>query len=127
MASRTRISASTTSCSARCSTCREGGTDKWTLSSLTVNYQASVGTFTSSTSYFDRTTFEHEDSSDVLQLYLGYPDLIPGPITLMRGLTRFAQEARFASDFTGPFQIVTRRVLLGWQGAARLRVDRGSA
>ncbi len=85
----------------------EGGKDKWTLSSLTVNYQAGIGTFTSSTSYFDRTTFEHEDSSDVLQLYLGYPDLIPGPITLMRGLTRFAQEARFASAFTGPFQIVT--------------------
>jgi outer membrane receptor protein involved in Fe transport len=86
---------------------REGGHDKWTLSSLTINYQASYGTFTSSTSYFDRTTFEHEDSTDVLQLYLGFPDAIPGPITLMRGLTRFAQEARFASSFAGPLQIVS--------------------
>ena len=42
----------------------EGGTDKWWLDSLAINYTAPFGTFVSSTAYFDRKTFETEDDTD---------------------------------------------------------------
>ena len=85
----------------------EGGTDEWTLYSLTANYYlADIGTFTSSTSYFDRDVFEEEDSSDALLVFVGLPSIVPAPITRERGLQRFVQETRFASDFGGDFQIV---------------------
>lgn len=85
----------------------EGGTDKWTLSSLTINYQTNFGTFTSSSSYFDREIFEQEDASDALQLDFGFPTLLKAPTTRDTALKRFAQELRFASAFAGPFQLVS--------------------
>ena len=83
-----------------------GGTDKWWLASLTLNYTVSFGTFVSSTSYFERETFETEDDTDVLQLDLGLTEPLPSPITRKIDLHRFAQEIRFASSFPGPFQII---------------------
>lgn len=84
----------------------EGGTDKWWLASLTVNYTVDFGSFVSSSAYFDRKTFELEDDTDVLQFFLGYPNPLPAPITRQLDQRRFAQEVRFASSFSGPFQFV---------------------
>lgn len=83
-----------------------GGTDKWYLASLTVNYKASYGTFVSSTAYFDRKTFETEDDTDVTQYDLSLASPLPSPITRALDLRRFAQELRFASAFSGPVQLV---------------------
>jgi len=86
----------------------EGGTDKWWLASLTLNYAVPSGSFVSSTSVFDRRTFETEDDTDVLthDLALPGPEAIPGPVTRLLDLHRFAEEARFASAFRGPLQVI---------------------
>jgi len=81
-----------------------GGTDKWYLASLTINYTAPFGNFVSSTAYFDRNTFETEDDTQFTLYAFGY--LTPSPITRKLDLRRFAQEVRFASTFQGPFQIL---------------------
>jgi iron complex outermembrane recepter protein len=95
----------------------EGGSDRWWLGSFTINYTLPFGTFVSSSAVFDRRTFELEDDSDDLSYSLGLPyttpgetdgipNTIPGPITRAIGLHRFAQEARFASSLSGPFQFI---------------------
>jgi iron complex outermembrane recepter protein len=83
-----------------------GGTDKWYLASLTINYTAPFGSFVSSTGYFDRETFELEDDTDVTQYFLGTPAPIASPITREQDLRRFAQEVRFSSTFRGPVQLL---------------------
>lgn len=83
-----------------------GGTDKWYLASLTINYTAPFGSFVSSTGYFDRKTFELEDDTDVTQFFLGTPAPIASPITREQDLRRFAQEVRFSSTFQGPVQLL---------------------
>lgn len=80
----------------------EGGTDEWVLASFTAEYNTHWGQFVSTTSYFDRNTFEQEDSSNASLFFLG---IGPAPITREIGIDRFVQEVRFASDFEGPFQI----------------------
>lgn len=84
----------------------EGGTDKWYLASLTVNYTLPWGSFVSSSGYFQRTTFETENDTDVATLDLGLTAPLPSPITRMLDFRRFAQEVRFASTFSGPFQVI---------------------
>jgi iron complex outermembrane recepter protein len=83
-----------------------GGTDKWWLASLTVDYKVPFGSFVSSSSYFDRKTFETEDDTDVTQYFLGTPFPIASPITREQDLRRFAQEIRFSSTFQGPLQLL---------------------
>jgi outer membrane receptor protein involved in Fe transport len=83
-----------------------GGTDKWYLASLSINYTAPFGSFVSSTGYFDRKTFELEDDTDVTQFFLGTPSPIASPITREQDLRRFAQEVRFSSTFQGPMQLL---------------------
>jgi outer membrane receptor protein involved in Fe transport len=87
-----------------------GGTDRWYLASLTLNYNVPYGSFVSSSAYFDRKTFELEDDTDVTQFFLGTPTVTPppiaSPITREQDLLRFAQEVRFASSFQGPFQLL---------------------
>ena len=83
-----------------------GGTDKWYLASLTINYTAPFGTFVSSTGYFDRKTLELEDDTDVTQFFLGTPSPLASPITREQDLRRFAQEVRFSSTFQGPVQLL---------------------
>jgi outer membrane receptor protein involved in Fe transport len=84
----------------------EGGTDNWWLASFTVNYTVPLGTFVSSSAYFERKTFETEDDTDVLSLDVGLASPIQSPITREIGMRRFAQEARFASTLPGPFQFI---------------------
>ena len=87
---------------------QEGGTDKWWLASLALDYSAAFGTFVSSTGIFERNTFETEDDTDVLTYYLSLPpsNSIPGPISRSFDIHRFAQEVRFASTFSGPLQLI---------------------
>jgi iron complex outermembrane receptor protein len=84
----------------------EGGTDKWWLDSLTINYTAPFGTFVSSTAYFDRKTFETEDDTDFTAYAFGFANPIASPITREIDLRRFVQELRFASTFSGPLQMI---------------------
>jgi outer membrane receptor protein involved in Fe transport len=84
----------------------EGGTDKWWLDSLAVNYTAPFGTFVSSTAYFDRKTFETEDDTDFTAYAFGFTTPLASPITREIDLRRFVQELRFASAFSGPFQTI---------------------
>ena len=83
-----------------------GGTDKWYLASLTINYTAPWGNFVSSTAYFDRNTFETEDDTDFVTYAFSPPSPLPSPITRKLDLRRFAQEVRFVSTFHGPFQLL---------------------
>ncbi len=85
---------------------KEGGTDKWWLDSLTINYTAPFGTFVSSTAYFDRKTFEMEDDTDFTEYAFGITPPLASPITREIDLRRFVQELRFASTFSGPFQMI---------------------
>ncbi len=85
---------------------KEGGTDKWWLDSLTINYTAPFGNFVSSTAYFDRKTFETEDDTDFTEYAFGLAPPLASPITRAIDLRRFVQELRFASTFSGPFQTI---------------------
>ena len=93
----------------------EGGEDEWVQFSLTGSYEAEWGTFTSSTAYFERATNEGEESGEfvsftLLPLFIGFsPDPVPlsSPIFQELDFRTIVQEARFVSDFAGPFQMTT--------------------
>jgi outer membrane receptor protein involved in Fe transport len=104
----------------------ESSYDSWTLFSLGIKYDSSVGTFFSSSSYFDRTVDETEDQTDFLWQNLLSPfDGIPlgdannpntppyhavpiaSSIREIKQIHRFVQEFRFTSKFDGPTQLVT--------------------
>lgn len=102
----------------------ESSTDAWTLLSVGVKYDASSGTFFSSTSYFDRTVDETEDETDFLYQNLEAPfdgvpldatnpnsaayhaTPIPSSIRELKQIHRFVQEFRFTSKLSGPLQFV---------------------
>jgi len=102
----------------------ESSTDAWTLLSVGVKYDATGGTFFSSTSYFDRTVDETEDQTDFLYQNLEAPfdglplDAsnpnsatykaipIPASIRELKQIHRFVQEFRFTSKLSGPLQYV---------------------
>ncbi|MEM9623682.1 MAG: TonB-dependent receptor, partial [Pseudomonadota bacterium] len=98
----------------------EGGEDEWTLYSLNINYETSVGTFTSATSYFDRETFEFEGSGSFINFLQALPEAdggfglfgtipvtpVASPIFQTLNFETTVQEFRFTSDFAGPFNMV---------------------
>lgn len=95
----------------------EGGEDEWAQFSLTLAYDAEFGSFTSSTGYFTRDTFDYEDSSEFVSFTLlggilpsfGLPTApapVASPIFQTLEFNTFAQEVRFASSFKGPFQMI---------------------
>ncbi len=94
----------------------EGGTDEWVQASLNINYETDIGTFTSATGYFDRTTDESEDSSEFISFTLlgpilqgaglpTQPTAIASPIFQSLEFKTFAEEIRFVSDFSSAFQM----------------------
>ncbi len=95
---------------------QEGGSDKWDLYSLNVHWQTGIGEFVSSTAYFDRRVDETEDQSEFVWAaitsgacanpapYCNPPS--PGPIQEIKAYYRFVEEARFASQLSGPAQFV---------------------
>ena len=48
----------------------EFGEDEWVLGTLNINYDTQYGSFTSATSYFDRDTFEGEQSAGFINFLL---------------------------------------------------------
>lgn len=98
----------------------EFGEDEWVLGTLNINYDTGYGSFTSATSYFDRDTFEGEQSAGFINFLQALPGdfggfgltevigQIPVNSPIFRELTfeTFVQEFRFASDFEGPFNFV---------------------
>jgi outer membrane receptor protein involved in Fe transport len=84
----------------------EGGYDEWKLYTLNASLKTRIGTFTSATSYFDRRTPESEDYTTFTTIVFGLSQALPSRIDRNVKLRRFVQENRFASDFSGPFQII---------------------
>ena len=98
----------------------EFGEDEWVLGTLNITYDTGYGSFTSATSYFDRDTFEGEQSAGFINFLQALPEEFGGfgltevigqvPVNspIFRELTfqTFVQEFRFASDFDGKFNFV---------------------
>jgi len=98
----------------------EGGRDEWALFAFNINYEQSYGTWTSASSYFERETFEYEDSASFINFLQALPSehggfglfgVIPvSPVTsqIYQELTydSLTQEFRFASDFGGVLELV---------------------
>jgi iron complex outermembrane receptor protein len=103
---------------------QEGGSDWWDLYSINLHWKTGIGEFISSTAYFDRTVDETEDQSEFVWAALTsgacYPPNgpgpppgtpycnppQPGPISEIKSYQRFVEEARFASQLSGPIQFV---------------------
>ena len=97
----------------------EGGHDSWDLYSVSLNWKTAIGELVSSTSYFDRTVVETEDTTDWLYASLlpltslpigiptnSLPTPIPSVFTNEYDYRRFVQEVRFVSALSGPVQFV---------------------
>lgn len=85
----------------------ETGSDQWTLATLTAGYEAGVGHFVSSTSYFSRNVFEGENMSEWVWQTLLAPGLpLPGTMREQKKYDNLVEEVRFASEFSGPLQFV---------------------
>lgn len=87
----------------------EGGFDRWSLATLGLKYDTSIGQLVSSTSYFDRRVEETEDQTDFIWSVLLAPAgaaALPGEILEVKDYQRFVQEVRFTSSLDGPAQFV---------------------
>ncbi|GAA6152487.1 TonB-dependent receptor [Pseudoteredinibacter isoporae] len=98
----------------------EGGEDEWKLVNLNVNYQTAAGTFTSASSYFERDTFEFEDSASFINFLQALPSSaggfglfdvigvrpVPSPIFQTLSFESTTQELRFSSELDGAINFV---------------------
>jgi outer membrane receptor protein involved in Fe transport len=83
----------------------EPSESEWTLSTLTVNYDAGFGNFLSASSWFDRSFFDTEDFSEWTTAVFGFQGA-----SVTRAETDqfiFSQELRFVSDWEGPVSLTT--------------------
>ncbi|WP_395670785.1 TonB-dependent receptor [Phenylobacterium sp.] len=78
----------------------------WTYGGVTVDYKTSLGTFTSSTAYFNSKASSAEDSSETLPVFFGVPAFKGPPSLIWDPNHQLTQEFRFASTFPGPIQFV---------------------
>ena len=98
----------------------EGGEDEWSLYALNLNYESDLGDFSSATSWFERETFETEDSSSFINFLQALPSAAGGfglfpvigvkpvtsPIFQAYNFETLVQEFRFASSLDGPANFV---------------------
>jgi len=84
----------------------ESSSDQWTLSSLVLKYHQPFGTFVFSTSDFNRTTTDIEDQTLAVSQVFGIAPL-PTSISDYNHPRIQTDELRFASTFSGPFQLVS--------------------
>jgi iron complex outermembrane recepter protein len=84
----------------------ESSSDQWTLTSLDFKYHQSFGTFVFSSSDFDRRTTDVEDQTLAIAQLFGIAPL-PTSITDFNHPRIQTEELRFASSFSGPFQLVS--------------------
>ena len=88
----------------------EPGTDEWSILSGTFKWGQWNGSFTSSTSYYDRETNESEEEHHFLtQLYdtnenLPVVDPFEAIISTVEKYESLTHETRFSSEYTGAFQ-----------------------
>jgi iron complex outermembrane receptor protein len=87
----------------------EPGTDKWWIASGTFNWFTDAGTLLSVTSWYDRTTDEHEEEHTFLHWLfnfdIGIPiDPIESDISTIEKYSSFSNETRWTSNLDGPFQ-----------------------
>ena len=82
----------------------EAGGGSWHLYTLTAQYSASFGDFVLATTKFDRSFHASEDFSEMAELLIA-PIPVAAVMRAKSGNDNFAQEARFTSNFNGPFQI----------------------
>jgi iron complex outermembrane recepter protein len=83
----------------------ESASDDWTLTSLDIKYHQPFGTFVLSSSYFKRRTADIEDETLAIADLFGTP-LLPASIEDRSNPRYQTEELRFASSFSGPFQLV---------------------
>lgn len=98
----------------------EGGEDEWKLYALSINYSTDYGTFTSSSSYFERDTFEFEGSGSFINFLQALPSSdggfglfevigvqpVASPIYQTLNFESTVQEFRFASELEGNINFV---------------------
>jgi iron complex outermembrane recepter protein len=77
--------------------------DDWDLYSLTAQYSASFGTFTSVSSKFERDVSDAEDNSEFILSLFGAPAEVA--VRVAGEFRSEVQELRFTSDFDGPLQL----------------------
>jgi len=87
----------------------EPGTDKWWIASGTFTWFTDAGTLLSVTSWYDRTTDEHEEEHTFLHWLfnfdIGIPiDPIESDISTIEKYSSFSNETRWTSNLDGPFQ-----------------------
>jgi len=98
----------------------EPAENEWWLGTLTIGYDADIGEFISSSSWFDRDTADTEEASladaggvltgipgQPLLPFLGFPEgsVSPSFITFSSTVDIFTQEFRFTSGWDGPLQL----------------------
>jgi len=83
----------------------ESSSDQWSLSSLDFKYHQPWGTIVFSSSYFNRRTMDTEDQTTFIAQAFGISP-IPTSITDQNEPRVQTEELRFASSFSGPFQLV---------------------
>lgn len=81
----------------------EPSESEWTLSTLTVNYDAGFGNFLSASSWFDRSFSDTEDFSEWTTAVLGFQGASVTHATTDQFI--FSQEFRFVSDWEGPVSL----------------------
>jgi iron complex outermembrane recepter protein len=84
----------------------ESSSDEWTLSSLDFKFHQPFGTFIFTTSDFDRRTTDIEDQTLAVSQVFGIAPL-PTSISDYNHPRIQTDELRFASTFSGPFQLVS--------------------
>ena len=89
----------------------EAGWDHWTLASVTLDKKSAYGSLLVTASYFDRRFLDREDTSEFYQMLApavtpGSVFTGPGPSQVLNKQTIWTGEARFVSDWQGPFQFV---------------------
>jgi iron complex outermembrane recepter protein len=83
----------------------EGVVDEWTLTSLDIKYKQPYGTFVLSSSYFKRRTLDLQDETVAISQLFGTA-LLSASIAEESHPRYQVEELRFASSFSGPFQVV---------------------
>jgi iron complex outermembrane recepter protein len=84
----------------------ESYSDAWYFAAFTASYTVPFGRFVSSTSWFNRESYDLEDGADANSEALSPTLLLPAPgIENLRNQT-FTEEDRFESNFALPIQVV---------------------
>jgi iron complex outermembrane receptor protein len=113
----------------------EAVTDTWSFGGLTLKQETSFGKFTVFGTYFYRSAFDLEDTTDINAIsFWGLPYYVPAPLDNTMLTKTYTGEARFESSIPGPVQFVvgvfdslSERVFNEYYNAPGLNVASGGA